>query len=143
MWSWWRACWARRSGRCAAAARDRLQERAQPVTSETLLDARDLTNDDLHGVDVTVHAGEIVGAGRAAGPGRSELARAIFGADAVEGTLQVKGERVRWDSPRDAIRAGLGFCAADRTADGIIPYMSVRENLTLAGAARALAGRAW
>ncbi|MDQ2653382.1 MAG: sugar ABC transporter ATP-binding protein, partial [Chloroflexota bacterium] len=108
------------------------QERAQPVTGETLLDARDLTNDDLHGVDVTVHAGEIVGLAGLLGSGRSELARAIFGADAVEGTLQVKGERVRWDSPRDAIRAGLGFCAEDRKADGIIPYLSVRENMTLA-----------
>ena len=108
------------------------QERAQPVTGETLLDARDLTNDDLHGVDVTVHAGEIVGLAGLLGSGRSELARAIFGADAVGGTLQIKGERVRWDSPRDAIRAGLGFCAEDRKADGIIPHMSVRENLTLA-----------
>jgi ribose transport system ATP-binding protein len=108
------------------------QERAQPVTGETLLEARDLTNDDLHGADVTVHAGEIVGLAGLLGSGRSELARAIFGADAVDGTLQVKGERVRWDSPRDAIRAGLGFCAEDRKADGIIPYMSVRENLTLA-----------
>ena len=108
------------------------QERAQPVTGETLLDARDLTNDDLYGVDVSVRAGEIVGLAGLLGSGRSELARAIFGADVVEGTLQVKGERVRWDSPRDAIRAGLGFCAEDRKADGIVPYMSVRENLTLA-----------
>ncbi len=79
-----------------------------------------------------MHAGEIVGLAGLLGSGRSELARAIFGADAVDGTLQVKGERVRWTSPRDAIRAGLGFCAEDRKADGIIPYMSVRENLTLA-----------
>ncbi|MBL8129574.1 MAG: sugar ABC transporter ATP-binding protein, partial [Chloroflexia bacterium] len=108
------------------------QERAQPVMGETLLDARDLTNADLHGADVMVHAGEIVGLAGLLGSGRSELARAIFGADAVDGALVVKGVRVRWDSPRDAIRAGLGFCAEDRKADGIIPYMSVRENLTLA-----------
>lgn len=88
---------------------------------ETLLDARDLTNADLHGADVMVHAGEIVGLAGLLGSGRSELARAIFGADAVDGALVVKGVRVRWDSPRDAIRAGLGFCAEDRKADGIIP----------------------
>jgi ribose transport system ATP-binding protein len=108
------------------------QERAQPVAGATLLDARDLTNEELHGVDVTVHAGEIVGLAGLLGSGRSEVARAVFGADRVDGTLQVKGKSVRWDSPRDAIRAGLGFCAEDRKADGIIPYMSVRENLTLA-----------
>ena len=108
------------------------QERAQPVAGETLLDARDLTNEELNGVDVTVHAGEIVGLAGLLGSGRSEVARAVFGADRVDGTLQVKGKSVRWDSPRDAIRAGLGFCAEDRKADGIIPYMSVRENLTLA-----------
>lgn len=108
------------------------RERAKPVTGATLLEARDLVNDNLHGANVTVHAGEIVGLAGLLGSGRSELARAVFGADPVEGVLQVKGERVRWDSPRDAIRAGLGFCAEDRKADGIIPYMSVRENLTLA-----------
>ena len=108
------------------------QERAQPVGGTTLLDARDLTNDELHGVDVTVHAGEIVGLAGLLGSGRSELARAIFGADPVQGSLQVNGQPVHWNSPRDAIRAGLGFCAEDRKADGIIPYMSVRENLTLA-----------
>ncbi len=108
------------------------QERAQPVGGETLLVARDLTNDDLHGADVTVHAGEIVGLAGLLGSGRSEMARAIFGADPVGGDLEIKGARVHWTSPRDAIRAGLGFLAEDRKADGIIPHMSVRENLTLA-----------
>jgi galactofuranose transport system ATP-binding protein len=108
------------------------QERAQPVTGETLLVAQDLTNDDLHGADVTVRAGEIVGLAGLLGSGRSEMARALFGADPVDGTLEIKGKRVHWDSPRDAIRAGLGLLAEDRKADGIIPYMSVRENLTLA-----------
>ncbi|MCA9877776.1 MAG: sugar ABC transporter ATP-binding protein, partial [Thermomicrobiales bacterium] len=108
------------------------RERAQPVAGEAVLAAHDLRNEALHGADVTIHAGEIVGLAGLLGSGRSELARAIFGADPVTGALQVKGQTVRWDSPRDAIRAGLGFCAEDRKADGIIPYMSVRENLTLA-----------
>jgi ribose transport system ATP-binding protein len=108
------------------------QERGQPVTGETLLDARDLSNDELQGVNVTVRAGEIVGLAGLLGSGRSEVARAIFGADAVDGTVQVKGQTVHWTSPQDAIRAGIGFLAEDRKADGIIPYMSVRENLTLA-----------
>ena len=44
----------------------------------------------------------------------------------------MRGKPARWKSPRDAIRAGFGLCSEDRKADGIIPYMSVRENLTLA-----------
>jgi ribose transport system ATP-binding protein len=50
----------------------------------------------------------------------------------VSGELRVRGKPARWKSPRDAIRAGFGLCSEDRKADGIIPYMSVRENLTLA-----------
>src|ERR671912_481677 len=67
-----------------------------------------------------------------AGSGRTEVARAVFGADPVTGELRVRGKPARWKSPRDAIRAGFGLCSEDRKADGIIPYMSVRENLTLA-----------
>jgi ribose transport system ATP-binding protein len=60
------------------------------------------------------------------------VARAVFGADPAHGELRVRGKPARWRSPRDAIRAGFGFCVEDRKAEGIIPYMSVRENLTLA-----------
>ena len=67
------------------------------------------------------------------GSGRTEVARAVFGADPAAGESARSWQtRVRWKSPRDAIRAGFGLCSEDRKADGIIPYMSVRENLTLA-----------
>jgi ribose transport system ATP-binding protein len=67
------------------------------------------------------------------GSGRSETARALFGADAVtDGEILLTGEPVTFTSPRDAIRAKIGFSSEDRKADGIIPDLSVRENLTLA-----------
>jgi monosaccharide-transporting ATPase len=82
---------------------------------------------------LTVRAGEIVGLAGLLGSGRTELARVIFGADQPEqGTVQVGGEPARFKSPADAIRAGIGFLSEDRKTEGIIPYMSVRENLTLA-----------
>ena len=67
------------------------------------------------------------------GSGRTELARAIFGADAVEaGELKVDGRPVRFGSPADAIKAGIGLAPEDRKTEGIVPEMSLRENLTLA-----------
>ncbi len=87
----------------------------------------------LQGASVQVRAGEIVGLAGLLGAGRTEVARALFGADAVDGgEVRVDGTVVHFKSPRDAIRAGIGFCSEDRKTEGIIPYMSVRENLTLA-----------
>ena len=80
-----------------------------------------------------VRAGEIVGLAGLLGAGRTETARAVFGADSLEsGELIVAGVPTRWRSPAAAIRAGLGFCSEDRKVEGIIPELSVRENLTLA-----------
>jgi galactofuranose transport system ATP-binding protein len=101
---------------------------------QQILDARGLRRGQrLQGVDVGVRAGEIVGLAGLLGSGRSEVARAVFGADTLDaGEVRVAGQPVQFQSPADAIRAGIGFCAEDRKVDGIIPYMSVRENLTLA-----------
>src|SRR5260370_34789039 len=87
----------------------------------------------MQGASVDVNAGEIVGLAGLLVSGRSEVARAVFGADPVEdGEVRVEGQQVHFHSPADAIHAGIGFCPEDRKRDGIIPYLSVRENLTLA-----------
>ncbi|MBA2393148.1 MAG: sugar ABC transporter ATP-binding protein [Ktedonobacteraceae bacterium] len=87
----------------------------------------------LRNASVKVHAGEIVGLAGLLGSGRSEVARAIFGADAIMGgKISIDGKEAHFRGPEDAIRAGLGFCSEDRKVDGIIPDLSVRENLTLA-----------
>ena len=87
----------------------------------------------LRGASVTVRQGEVVGLAGLLGSGRSELARVIFGADQPDaGSVMLGGHPARFRSPTDAIQAGLGFCSEDRKAEGIIPELSVRENLTLA-----------
>jgi ribose transport system ATP-binding protein len=99
-----------------------------------LMSAHGLRRDRvLQGADVSVRRGEIVGLAGLLGSGRTEVARAIFGADPIEsGTVDMNGAPVKFRSPADAIRSGIGFCTEDRKTEGIIPYMSVRENLTLA-----------
>jgi monosaccharide-transporting ATPase len=84
-------------------------------------------------VDLSVRKGEIVGLAGLLGSGRTETARAIFGADPHQGgSIRYQGETIRFKEPAEAIAAGLGFCSEDRKHEGIIPGMSVRENLTLA-----------
>jgi len=87
----------------------------------------------LRGASVSVRVGEIVGLAGLLGSGRTEVARAVFAADKVEsGDIRFEGEPVEFSSPADAIAAGIGFCSEDRKREGIIPYLSIRENLTLA-----------
>jgi galactofuranose transport system ATP-binding protein len=108
------------------------EHRGERPAGEVLVEASDLHGVRLDGASVAVRSGEIVGLAGLLGSGRTEVARAVFGADPVSGDLRVRGKPARWKSPRDAIRAGFGLCSEDRKADGIIPHMSVRENLTLA-----------
>ena len=87
----------------------------------------------LRGVSLEVAAGEIVGVAGLLGSGRTETARAIFGAAPSEqGAVYLGGRRLDPQSPDDAIAAGIGFVSEDRKAEGIIPELSIRENLTLA-----------
>ncbi len=87
----------------------------------------------LDGVSIEVRHGEIVGLAGLLGSGRSETARALFGAEPVDGgTVKLEGSLLSLSGPHDAIDAGMAFLSEDRKADGIIPELSVRENLTLA-----------
>jgi monosaccharide-transporting ATPase len=103
-------------------------------TEHALLEANKLQRGRvLKSASVSVRAGEIVGLAGLLGSGRTETARAIFGADPIEaGEIRLEGQPTHFKSPADAIRAGIGFCSEDRKAEGVIPFMSVRENLTLA-----------
>jgi ribose transport system ATP-binding protein len=86
----------------------------------------------VKGARVTVQSGQIVGLAGLLGSGRTEVARAVFGADPPDaGTIRLMGKVVAPKEPADAIALGVGFCSEDRKLDGIVPDMSVRENLTL------------
>jgi galactofuranose transport system ATP-binding protein len=81
---------------------------------------------------LAIKAGEIVGLAGLQGSGRTETMRTIFGADAkLAGAVRIDGAPFNAQSPRLALARGLGYLPEDRKADGIIPGLSLRENLTL------------
>jgi galactofuranose transport system ATP-binding protein len=103
-----------------------------------LLEATGLTRRPvLDGVSVDVHAGEVVGLAGLLGSGRTETAKAVFGAQAVDdGAVRVGGRVERRWSPATAIRRGVGMVPEDRKAEGVVPDLSVRDNIVLAAIPR-------
>jgi len=118
-----------RKGSTAFGPRDE----SEPAAPE-LLHAAGLTRGRrLQGVTVTIGKGEIVGMAGLLGSGRTETARAIFGLDRLDaGEVHLRGKPVTLRAPRDAIDAGMALLPEDRKGEGIVPDMSVAENLTLA-----------
>jgi len=83
--------------------------------------------------DLQLHAGEIYGLTGLLGSGRTELARLLFGADKAEsGAMTIKGKKAQLNSPKHAIQNRVAFCSENRKAEGIIPDISIRENMILA-----------
>ncbi|MQA74592.1 MAG: ATP-binding cassette domain-containing protein [Solirubrobacterales bacterium] len=94
---------------------------------------RDAGNATISGIDLDVHAGEIVGIAGLQGSGRTELARAIFGVEPLlSGTLELDGTQRRIRSPHAAIAAGVGFVTEDRKSEGLALAQPVRDNISLA-----------
>ncbi len=84
-------------------------------------------------VDLEICKGEVLGLAGLLGSGRTEIAQLLFGIDKPDqGTLKVDGTDTQVNSPRKAIRLGFGFLSEDRKHAGIIPNLSIRENIVLA-----------
>ncbi len=84
-------------------------------------------------VSVSIRKGEIVGLSGLLGSGRTEFAKALFGAEPCDaGEIYIKGKKAKFHMPKQAILAGMGYCSEDRKAEGIMPHMTVRENVTMA-----------
>jgi len=85
-----------------------------------------------HSLNFTVHAGEIVGVAGLVGAGRTEVLQTLFGIDsALAGEVAVAGKRVKLDSSREAIRAGITLVPEDRKKHGLILQATVRQNIGL------------
>ena len=107
---------------------------AHATPAAPLLEARGLARRGaLQPINLTLRRGEVTGLAGLLGSGRTETARLLFGIDAADaGEIHFKGARVEFGSPRDAVQLGLAFCSEDRKTEGIMPNLSVRENLIFA-----------
>ncbi len=99
---------------------------------EPVLTVRGLSSAAVHDCSLEVRAGEVVGLAGLVGAGRTELARAVFGADRATGTVEVDGRPVRLGSPRAAVAAGIGYLTEDRKREGLAMQLPIDQNITMA-----------
>jgi ribose transport system ATP-binding protein len=124
-------------GRTIFEATPEVPETTNP---EIVLEVRNLKRGRvISDVSFSVHRGEILGIAGLVGAGRTEVARAIFGADPIEsGEIFVHGKRVRIKNPTDAVRNGIGYLSEDRKRYGLALGLNVETNIVLASLRRFL-----
>jgi ribose transport system ATP-binding protein len=111
---------------------DEVFPKAVTARGKPVLVAEHLSNDIVQDVSLTLYAGEILGVAGMVGSGRTELARALFGADPLHsGTLQLNGQPVRFQSPVQAVQHGVALVPEDRKTQGLFMELPIRTNLTL------------
>lgn len=100
----------------------------------TVLEVRNLTRDGVfQNVSFEVRRGEILGLAGLIGAGRTEVARVIFGLDALDaGEMLLEGQPLKVRNPSDAIKRGIAMVSEDRKAEGLVLCRSVQENISLA-----------
>jgi ribose transport system ATP-binding protein len=101
---------------------------------EIVLEARGLNRGAaIRDVNFKLKKGEILGFAGLMGAGRTEVARAIFGADTLDsGEIYIKGRKVDIKSPRDAVHSGIGYLSEDRKRYGLAVGLDVEANIALA-----------
>jgi ribose transport system ATP-binding protein len=105
-----------------------------PEDAEVVLRVRNLNAGNLvKDVSFELRRGEILGFAGLIGAGRTETARAIFGADEVQsGTIEIGGRPATINSPEDAVAHGIGYLSEDRKRYGLALNMTVKDNIALA-----------
>ncbi|GIP27080.1 monosaccharide-transporting ATPase [Paenibacillus sp. J23TS9] len=102
--------------------------------SEKVLEVKGLSRGrELQNIHFNVKKGEILGFAGLMGAGRTEVARAIFGADPVDhGEILIRGKKAKIRSPHDAVRLGIGYLSEDRKRFGVLVDMDVASNIAIA-----------
>ena len=98
-----------------------------------ILKISNLSNEAIHDVSFSLYEGEILGFAGLMGAGRTELMRALFGADPVfSGTIELEGKKISIRSPHSAIRQGIVCIPEDRKKEGICVELPISDNVGLA-----------
>jgi ribose transport system ATP-binding protein len=107
--------------------------RATRSRGAPVLSATNVTTERLpRPASLTLHEGEILGLAGMVGAGRTEVARALFGADPLRsGDIRLKGALIQPRSPRQAVEAGMALVPEDRKTQGLFLEQSIRSNITL------------
>ena len=112
------------------------------VNSEILLSVQNLTGSRFTNITFQLHRGEILGIAGLVGAGRTEIARAIFGADKIEsGQVILRNEILHANHPIESISKGLAYVPEERKALGLFPEMSIQDNIIVGNPKTALRGR--
>jgi ribose transport system ATP-binding protein len=99
---------------------------------EVMLEVKSLSTSKLRDISFRLHRGEILGFAGLVGAGRTEIARAVFGADKIDaGEIFVNGAKIKLKKPTDAIAKGLSLIPEDRKGQGVLLKMTVKENISL------------
>lgn len=103
------------------------------IESEPVLEVKNLSNEKINNVSFELRRGEVLGLAGLVGAGRTELVRAIFGADPVtEGEIFVEGEKCKIKNPWDAIEKGIGLLPESRKEQGLLLNLNIQRNISFA-----------
>lgn len=115
--------------------RDLLEKNFRSTSKgEVVLKVKDLTGSGFTNINFSLHKGEILGLAGLVGAGRTELARAIFGADPIlQGNIFINGKEITIKHPEEAIQHKMGYVPEDRKDKGLFLNMSVAHNIASTG----------
>jgi ribose transport system ATP-binding protein len=113
---------------------ENLYPKTEVEIGDVVLRAEGITRGNvLKDCSFEVRSGEILGLAGLVGAGRTELARAVFGADPIDsGRVELEGRELHIKNPRDAIDAGIGYLTEDRKSEGLALELGIHKNITLA-----------
>ncbi len=113
--------------------KDTFPPRHRQKSERTVLEVEGLTGERFTNISFQLKEGEILGIGGLVGAGRTEVLRAVFGADKAEsGSVKVFGEKVSINHPSKALKYGFGFATEDRKSQGLFLNQSIRDNIAAA-----------
>jgi ribose transport system ATP-binding protein len=95
---------------------------------DAILEVKHLSNQKLNDISFDIHAGEIVGFYGLVGAGKTELARAIYGADTYEGEIILKGKKLQ-PTPDKVIEAGIALVPEERRSQGLFTILTIKSNI--------------